>query len=324
MSRASGITVVIVSYFTGPLLERSLTTARDQDGVEEIILVDNGNWPGAAEEAIAAAKEAAPGGPDIVLVQGQGNVGFAAACNLGVARARTSLLLFLNPDAVLTPGAAQALVDHVGVRAEPWVVAPKLVNPDGAEQQGSRRAILTPWRAFIEATRLYKLAPNHPYFRRFNLHNEPCPDDLTEVQVISGACFLVPKDDYERIGGMDERYFLHVEDVDFCLRFARAGGVILFDPNVRVVHFKSSSRVGSLKVEARKISSTNKYFRTHFADPYPPGFLLIVAAALWTMFGLKLAAAAVRGALASIGLRSRRGGDAVRRAQKISANKSSR
>ena len=64
-----------------------------------------------------------------------------------------------------------------------------------------------------------------------------------------GACFLTPASDYWSIGGMDEQYFLHVEDVDFCLRFADAGGGVYFDPTVSVLHFKSSSDIDPIIVD---------------------------------------------------------------------------
>jgi GT2 family glycosyltransferase len=117
---------------------------------------------------------------------------------------------------------------------------------------------------------------------------------VTPVPVISGACFMTTKADYWSINGMDERYFLHVEDVDFCLRFANAGGVVYFDPNVSVLHFKSSSEVDPVFVEMRKTSSMLRYFRTHFSEPYPAPFMWLVAALLWIQFGVSALAKTMR------------------------------
>ncbi len=277
------ISAVVVSYFTGGVLARCLDSLRLQAGVREIILVDNGNPDGAIEAAIGPEAD----GPPVRLIRGHGNVGFAAACNIGARAASGDNLLFVNPDAILPPGGAAKLAADGASRERPWLIGAKIIDPDGAEQRGSRRATLTPWRAFVEATSLYHLAPRHPYFRRFNLHGDPCPVELTPVPVISGACFMLPRADYWSIGGMDERYFLHVEDVDFCLRFADAGGTVYFDPNVSVLHFKSSSDVDPVLVEMRKTSSMLRYFKAHFSDPYPPLFLSFVGALLWAQFGVK-------------------------------------
>ncbi len=315
-----GVSAIVVTYFTGPLLARSIEALRAQREVDEIIVVDNGNWDGAVDEAIGDERAS----PRIVVITGHGNVGFATACNLGAREARGRYLFLLNPDAVPPPGALGDLLRGVDGRQGRWLVAPKLVNPDGTEQQGSRRETLTPWRAFVEATKLYRLAPRHPYFRRFNLHDDPAPDGLTELPTISGACFLIPKADYDSIGGMDERYFLHVEDIDFCLRFAQAGGAVLCDPRVEVVHFKSSSRVGKFGVERRKVTSAIAYFDRHFANAYPKPFLWLVYGLLWCGFAARESVRLASGVAAALGLSRRRGAAAGRRARAMSNRRASR
>ncbi|MBY0422172.1 MAG: glycosyltransferase, partial [Parvularculaceae bacterium] len=176
-------------------------------------------------------------------------------------------------------------------------------------------------RAFVEATKLYALAPRHPYFRRFNLHQDPCPKTLVELPAISGACFFLPREDYLSIGGMDERYFLHAEDLDFCLRFRNAGGRVVFDPFVAVSHFKSSSRANAMRVEFRKTASILRYFRTHFSEPYPPPFMALVAAALWSAF---VAKASQRAVVLTLGLTAalpRIGGAGLKRARQLAARR---
>jgi hypothetical protein len=313
------VSAIVVSFFTGPLLARAIASLKAQPEIAEIIVVDNGNWEGAVEAAVAATPE----GASVEVVTGHGNVGFATACNLGAKRARGAYLLFLNPDAMMpTGGVARLLADGAALR-RPWIVGPMIVNPDGSEQQGSRRRTLTPWTAFVEATKLYRLAPRHPHFRRFNMHAEPRPAVVSPTPVISGACFFLPREDFFLIGGMDERYFLHVEDIDFCLRFAKAGGGVYFNPNVGVVHHKSSSRVSAMRVERRKTASIIRYFNTHFSEPYPRPFLWMVAGLLWFAFAMKLAARAFSRARSFVGRRAR-GGAVFRRARQMAAARRAR
>ncbi|MCQ8184280.1 glycosyltransferase [Parvularcula maris] len=278
------ISVIIVSYMTGGVLFSSIETALGQDGVGDVLLVDNGN-PAMDEErldALASAEER------LTVLRGQGNVGFAAACNLGAAHARGRYCLFLNPDALLPEGAAVKLAEAgEGSGAEHWVTGPVLLNPDGTEQQGSRRQILTPWNAFVEATKLWKLAPQHPAFRRFNDHEAPPLQRSTVVPCLSGACFLVPRGTWDELGGMDQRFFLHVEDIDFFLRLNKLGGLAIAVPEVGVVHHKSSSQVDPLFVEKRKKQSMNLYFDTHFKGVYPKGFLSLLRGLLWTSFSFR-------------------------------------
>ncbi|MEL6212381.1 MAG: glycosyltransferase family 2 protein [Pseudomonadota bacterium] len=267
-TQAAPVSAVIVSYFTGPVLARSISSLREQPEIGEIFLVDNGNWEGAVEAAIAAAETEEGSGAPVTVISGHGNVGFATACNLGARCATRDYLLFLNPDAIMEPGGVAQLLRNGRTLSRPWMIGPKLVDPDGGEQQGGRRATLTPWRAFVEATGLYRLAPQHPYFRRFNLHNDPCPGELCPTPTISGACFLLSREDYFSIDGMDERYFLHVEDVDFCLRFGNAGGAVYYNPKVVVLHFKSSSRVNAMRVERHAAIFPNAFLRRLSASFY--------------------------------------------------------
>ncbi len=314
------ISAIVISYFTGPLLSRSISSLHEQAEIGEVILIDNGNFPGAVERAV----EENSGGAPIRVLSGHGNIGFAAACNLGAANARHDFLLFFNPDAIMPAGGVARLLADANKLKRPWLMGAKLIGPDGIEQQGSRRETLTPWRAFVEAARLYKLAPRHPYFRRFNLHAQDCPIEISPTPTISGACFLLPKEDYDKIGGMDERYFLHVEDVDFCLRFANAGGRVYFNPNVSVIHYKSSSRANPVKIEARKTAGVIRYFKTHFADAYPRPFLWLVAGVLWLSFGILVIRRAIGKLWRLAGMVVRTGLRGVRRARAISARRSSR
>jgi len=314
------VSAIVVSYFTGPLLARAIASLKAQPEISEIIIVDNGNWQG----AVSAAVEANAGGAPVSVITGHGNVGFATACNLGAKRAAGDYLLFLNPDAVAPQGGVQRFLADGARLQHPWLQGAKLINPDGAEQQGSRRMTLTPWRAFVEATKLYRFAPRHPYFRRFNLHGDPCPDDVTPVPIISGACFFLSRDDYFEIGGMDEGYFLHVEDIDFCLRFQKNGGGVYFNPHVEVLHHKSSSRVDPIRVEARKTSSMLRYFHRHFSDPYPAPFLWLVGVLMWILFALRMGARIIGRAFAFAGLSARRGSGALKRARQMSARRSIR
>jgi GT2 family glycosyltransferase len=212
----------------------------------------------------------------LVLEQGQGNIGFAAGCNLGAHRATGDLLLLLNPDCVLPAGAVRALAAEGETQPRPWLLGPRLLNPDGSEQAGDRRRVLTPWLALVEALGLYRL----PGVRRFNLHQDPLPERTLAVPVISGACMLVPRQDYWRVGGMDEGFFLHVEDIDFCVRFGTDGGSVYFCPAVTVPHAKGTSDAPALAVEWHKTRGFFRYFRKHFSHRSAPGVVPLTNGAI--------------------------------------------
>ena len=112
----------------------------------------------------------------------------------------------------------------------------------------------------VEALRLHRLFPG----LRLNLHRTPLPTALTPVPAISGACMFLRREAYWRIGGFDEGYFLHVEDLDLCLRFRRGGGEILFAPDVVVRHLGGTSAAPKATVERHKARSFRRYFRRNF------------------------------------------------------------
>ncbi|MEM1381254.1 MAG: glycosyltransferase family 2 protein [Pseudomonadota bacterium] len=285
------ISVVMVTYHTGAILWESLASALDAEGVSEVVVVDNGNPAEVTEKLLAMSRENAR----LSVITGHGNEGFGRACNRGAASARGEYFLFLNPDALLPKaGAVELLRCGQEDGSDDWAAGPRLDNPDGTEQQGSRRAILTPWNAFVEASRAYRLMPNHPYFKRFNDHEAAPLAEPTAVPCLSGAAFLVPRSTWEKLGGFDPRFFLHVEDVDFFVRLSKAGGRAIFVPSARVVHHKSSSEVDPLFVERRKKQSLNLYFATHFKDVYPPGFLTLLRGMLWVSFAFRSVAHRVK------------------------------
>lgn len=306
------VSVIIVTYYTGPLLWRSISSALEQDVVEEVVVVDNGNWPSTLANLIDMAVLE----PRLKIVTGHNNVGFSTGCNLGARASSGKYLFILNPDAILPKDAVHQLLQE-GIRSganKPWLIGGRLVNADGTEQAGSRRRTLTPWTALVEMLRLDKLAPRHPYFRRFNTHTDPCPGKTIETPVISGACMLTSRADYFALSGMDERYFLHAEDIDFCLRFAQDGGKVLYCPDVDVLHLKSSSRASPLKIERRKAQSLNLYFRTHFSKPYPFGFVGFVCLMVWVGFCFRAARMGLTRVANLMGFNRRRGWSGIGRA----------
>ncbi len=262
---AEGVSVVMVSYWTGPVLFAAIEAvlAQNQEGVVELIMVDNGNPPVVTEELARRAKIE----PRLRLVSGHGNIGFTRGCNIGARRAVGRYLLLLNPDCCLGPGAIPALLAEASVLGDHWMLGCRVVNPDGSEQRGSRRALLTPYTALVEAFRLDMLAPRLFRRHRLNHHDEPPPNGTVRIPAISGACMMLPAATFHAVGGQDEGYFLHVEDLDLCLRLHRAEIPVYYVPHIEAVHQLSSSQANPVLVEWHKARGFLHYFRTHFRGP---------------------------------------------------------
>lgn len=278
------VSVVVVSYKTGQVLIDSIRSLLNQACVRQVIVVDNGN--GHALRAQLA--ELARADNRVEIVAGHGNVGFSRGCNLGASRARGRYLLLFNPDCVMDDGVLADAVQVLEDDPSCSLMTVRLENPDGTEQRGGRRNLLTPWTCMVEQFRLDRLAPNHPHFKRLNLNETEPFTEITPVQCISGAFMLMPREAFDAVGGMDEDYFLHVEDIDFCMKMEKKGRKILYVPHLTVMHVRSTSSVFPGFVEWHKSLSVVKYFHKHFQPQYPKAILKIFAAAIFTRFVLRL------------------------------------
>ncbi len=282
------ISVIIVNYNAGHELAgcvRSLTGADDE---LEIIIVDNRS----DDDSLAHLEEVCrtENIPVPRIVRNETNRGFAVACNQGAEVAVAEYLLFLNPDCLVEPATISTLLQ--ALRSEPGagMAGGLILNEDGSEQRGCRRGIPTPWTSLVSSFGLKHLARlNGKMFADFRLDREPLPDGPVGVEAISGACMLVKRRAIEDVGPMDEDYFLHCEDLDWCMRFGRRGWKILFVPGARLLHHKGICSTGRpVFVEWSKHKGMVRFYRKFFAGQYPAPMLWLVWLGIWTRFGLSV------------------------------------
>lgn len=270
------VCAVIVSYNTGAALGACLEALACAQGVDEIILVDNGNPPAevAALDAFVASHANAR------LVRGQGNVGFAAACNLGARTGSGDVLAFINPDVALAADAIPRLAAVLWPARAPAIVGGDLRDSAGLPDRGSRRDRMTLWRLIVSFSGLSNLERVAPIFRDFNRHIDPLPAQPVRVGAISGALMMMRRADFEALNGFDEGYFVHVEDVDLCRRVEQAGGDVLFAPGPHGVHQRSSSDAPARAVARHKAESMARYLRKFARGPIERALSSLAGAAL--------------------------------------------
>ena len=264
------VSVIMVVFRTGPALAQSVAKVLADPAVDEFIVIDNGS--SADEETVL---DAAAADRRVTVRRGHGNVGFARGCNMGVERAHGRVIVILNPDAFLQPGCIEGLTLALDATASPRIVGARILNVDGSEQRGARRGEVTPVTTLLSLTRLAHLS----VFRGFEIHHEhdPSPGQLLSVATISGACFAMTRADFTAMGGFDEGYFLHVEDVDLCWRVRQSGGRVMFAPDARVIHLGSTSHTSPLKVEFFKGLGLIRYFRKRADNPRRVALALTLA-----------------------------------------------
>lgn len=224
------VSVVVVSYNTRALTLRCLRSIRERTHLArlETFVVDNASSDGSLE----AVREAHPEAAAIALDE---NVGFGRACNRGAAAARGRYVLLLNPDAELTDGALDTLVELADARPGAGLYGGVTLDEDGTVNHGSCWRAPSPWSAFCQGVGLSAIFPESRWFSP-QICRVDASQPVQEVDIVSGGLLLVRRDWWQRLDGFDEAFFLYGEDFDLCLR-ARAGGAkpCVF-PAVRVVH----------------------------------------------------------------------------------------
>lgn len=275
------VCVIVVSYRTGPALAECLDALARAGGIDEIVLIDNGNE--AAE--VQALDAFVVNVPRARLERGQGNVGFAAACNLGARLAQSDVLVFANPDVILARETISSLSDALQAAPPPAIVGGDLRDARGAPERGSRRDTLTLWRAFVAFNGLSMLGPLLPIFRDFNRHREPLPSAPARVGAVSGALMMMRRADFEMLGGFDEGYFVHVEDLDLCRRAELASWPVIFAPGPHGTHVRATSAIDARELSRHKRRGMARYLKKFARGPIER-VLAGLAAAILT-FGVK-------------------------------------
>lgn len=253
--REKPISVIMVSYMTGPALIEAINAVMADTDIFELILVDNGN----TLEARKRLSDVVAQTDRIRLLQGHGNIGFARACNYGASLARGEYFLFLNPDALIAEGAARKMANCGKTLTAPWITGGMLRDVNGQEQRGSRRGALTPGSALVSFTLLHRL----PFFKSIHKEYETLPSQAQAYPTVSGACLMMDRASFQVLGGFDEDYFLHVEDIDICRRVREQGGEVYFVPSAVAMHYGSTSQVRRQKVEWEKLRGFKVYFHKH-------------------------------------------------------------
>lgn len=276
------VSVVVVNYNAGGLLTDCVQAALRQ--VREVVVVDNAS----ADTSVAACERVFAGNPALRVVRNARNLGFAAACNIGFGEASCEYVLFLNPDCRIETGGVTELLSALLSDPRTGMVGGLLLNADGTEQGGGRRAVPTPWRSFVRAFGLSRFAGRWPkLFFDFHLHKQPLPDRAIDVEAISGACMLVRREAVADVGLWDEAYFLHCEDLDWCMRFRRRDWKIMFVPSARIEHaLGACSRTRPFFVEWHKHRGMMRFYRKFFRHQYPGFLMWLVTFGVWFRFGL--------------------------------------
>jgi GT2 family glycosyltransferase len=283
--------IVIISADSGAGLRECVARALASSVSVEVILVDNASGDGVPQ---ALADEHAHD-PRVRVVFNEANLGFGPAVNRGAKLANADTLLILNPDCLLETDTVAQLLDVSRAWPQAGVIGAVVCDAEGDPDPASYRRDPLLRRSLMTLSGLAKREEDDPEYAGVNVPG-PMPDKTIEAENISGALMLVPRAVFERLGGFDEDYFLHCEDLDLCRRARDAGFSVLLAGQVRVLHGKGgSSRHRPVFVSRHKHRGMWRWFRKFDPAARNPLARMAVWSGIWLHFALTAPLLALRG-----------------------------
>src|SRR5664280_2182118 len=284
ISSTSGNSSLTIS--TVPSLE-ALSTSQMRAppaGGARIWLVDNASRDGTVEMVREEF-------PDVELIASDENLGFSKANNLAILRGHAPYVLALNPDTLMTEGALDRMLELMKERPEVGISGCRLELPDGTFDHAARRSFPTPLGAlahFTGAGRWKKAPARLAQYRAPGVESGP-------VDAVNGAFMLMRREALGKVGLFDEGYWMYMEDLDLCYRFAQAGWVTWYEPAVKVIHVKAgtSGKNRKLRVNYAFHYGMFRFYREHYAK----NDNVLVRGAVYSGIALKLGVSLTRSAV---------------------------
>lgn len=278
------VSVTICSWNTQDDLRaclQSLDAVRDEVPFE-VIVIDNASKDGSPD---MVEKEF----PWVRLYRMEVNLGFTGGHNFALKERSAPFAFLLNSDTIVHPHALETLLSTHKTHPEVGIIGPKLINPDGSLQFSCRR-FPSPWAALFRNTFLGRLFPNNKFTREY-LMQDLSHDVPRHVDWVSGAAMFVSKEFIDKVGLLDEGYFMYSEDVDWCWRAWQNGFEVMYLPEAVITHAigKSTDKAAN-KMIVRFHKSMYRFYRKNtlpLSHPIVrPLKLLAVGTLLWARAGL--------------------------------------
>jgi GT2 family glycosyltransferase len=249
------LSVIILNYNTKDLTRRCLKSVfASQTGYKfEVFVSDNGSKDGSIEMVKSEF-------PQVKLLENNANLGFAKGNNVAIRQALGRYILLLNSDTEVNQDTLDKSIRRADEIPNLGALGCKVLLADGSLDQACRRKFPNPWNSFL---RLFG-------FKKFSDYNIDAPiDQEMEVDALIGAYMMVPQTVINKVGMLDEDYFLYGEDLDWCWRIKEAGYKIIYYPGASILHLKSaSSKMIAFRVVRWAHDAMKIFYRKHYAKDH--------------------------------------------------------
>lgn len=259
------VSIIIVTYNSQDELVACVNSIEEQSTPCEVFIIDNAS----VDSSPMIIGQLAVQFPGIHPILNNENRGLAAANNQPLGRCRGDYVLILNPDTILERDTLSQLVDYLEQRPGVGIVGPRFYFEDGSPHT-SYHYYWSFWNVLLWRTVPYVIL--RTLYDRFARYPE------TEVFFVSGACLMIRRELFEKLGGYDKTYFLCVEDAaDLCLRGRKEGYSTVFYPKARIIHMTGRSREG-INYFARILNYNGclYYLRKHYGSAPSAGIWMVL------------------------------------------------
>lgn len=229
------LSVIIVNYNVKAFLEQALLSVQKavQKTTAEVFVVDNDSVDGSVE----MVREKFPW---VKLIANKKNVGFSAANNQAIKASTAEYILLLNPDTVVEESTFEKVVRFMNEHPDAGGLGVRMIDGKGKFLPESKRGLPTPSVAFYKMSGLAKIFPKSKVFGRYHLKYID-EFETSEVEVLAGAFMLMRKSVLDKIGLLDETFFMYGEDIDLSYRITQAGYKNYYFPETTIIHYKGES-----------------------------------------------------------------------------------
>ncbi|NQU83245.1 MAG: glycosyltransferase family 2 protein [Parcubacteria group bacterium] len=252
------LSIIIVSWNTRELLKKCLTSiySETKDISFEVFVVDNNS----SDETVGMVKKEFS---QVKLIANKNNLGFAKANNQAIKESRGEFVILLNPDTELISNSLAQMLEFMRQDQRVGVLGPKLLNPNKTWQPSTRR-FPNFLNQFVILLKLPHIFPNLKVYKNYLMKDFDGQSER-EVDQVMGAAFMIRREVIEKVGMLDERYFIWFEEVDYCKMAKDAGWKVYYIPFVEVVHYGGESfvQLKTLKKQLMYLNSMIKYFWKH-------------------------------------------------------------
>jgi GT2 family glycosyltransferase len=270
------LTIVIVNYNVRYFLEQCLLSVQKamQGVAGEVYVVDNNSVDG----SVAMVQERFTW---VQCIANKENVGFSKANNQAMRVAKGEYVLLLNPDTVVEEDTFQKVVEFMDAHPDAGGLGVKMVDGKGVFLPESKRGLPSPETSFYKIFGISRLFPRSARFNRYHL-GHLSNEEVHEIEILSGAFMLMRKETLDKVGLLDEDFFMYGEDVDLSWRIILGGWKNYYYPGTRIIHYKGeSTKKGSLNYVFVFYNAMAIFARKHFSEKHAATYSFIIKLAIW-------------------------------------------